>query len=108
MTKIMDGMFSVMDGNGILSISYKPSDISRMLTKIVWRRYQSYYDQILRNDLYLLIEDYEKYLQSSIKEVKQKQDTRCMTMTNKYVQGLDKIANLEINLTYQQEYFQQY
>ncbi|XHR81256.1 MAG: dynamin family protein [Gloeotrichia echinulata GP01] len=106
MTKIMDGMFSVMDG--ILSIIYKPSDISRMLTKIVWRRYQSYYDQILRNDLYLLIEDYEKYLQSSIKAVKQKQDTRCMMMTNKYVQSLDKIANLEINLKYQQEYFQQY
>jgi len=77
------------------------------LAEIVRDRYRSY-AEILDNDLYLLIEDYEKYLQSSLKAVKQKQDACYMVMTNKYVQILDKIADLEVDLKYQKEYSKQH
>jgi len=49
------------------------------------------------------LKEYEKALQSSLK-VFQEQQNRCVTINNKYIQLLDKIANLEKDLKYQQDY----
>jgi hypothetical protein len=102
-TKMLDDAFNKLDG----MLNHSANYITKILARMVWERYSSY-NSILMNDLDLLIEDYEKYLQSSLKEVKQKQDTCYMVMTNKYVQVLDKIDKLETDLKYQQEYIKQH
>ena len=96
-TKMLDQIY-----NSIEQVSYSHGFAKRVVSE---SRSQI---ETLMNALFLLVEDYEKYLQSLIKAVKQKQDIRCMVMTNKYVQALDKIANLEIDLKYQQEYVKQH
>jgi signal recognition particle receptor subunit beta len=53
------------------------------------------------------LKKYEKDLQSSIKIAKEKQ-SGYRILKNKYVQLLDKIANLENDLKYQQEYSKQH
>lgn len=84
------------------------SNTPKILARMVCDRLVLEFKNGMIDDLGLLIEDYEKYLQSSLKEVKQKQDTCYMVMTNKYVQVLDKIADLEVDLKYQKEYSKQH
>jgi len=105
-TRYFDDCFNKASGYGFLT---NGSNTPNILARMVLDR--SEFDtriRILMDDLYLLIEDYEKYLQSSLKAVKQKQDACYMVMTNKYIQVLDKIANLEIDLKYQKEYSKQH
>ena len=105
-TRYFDDCFNKASGYGLLT---NGSNTPNILARMVLDR--SEFDtriRILMDDLYLLIEDYEKYLQSSLKAVKQKQDACYMVMTNKYIQVLDKIANLEIDLKYQKEYSKQH
>jgi hypothetical protein len=53
------------------------------------------------------LKEYEKALQSSLKVFQEKQN-RCVMLKNKYVQLVGKIANLEKDLKYLQEYFKQH
>ena len=59
--------------------------------------------EILFEERDKFLKEYEQYLQSSLKVVQEKQN-RYLMLKNKYVQLLDKIADLEVDLKYQKEY----